>query len=164
LRAALKLLFIAVSLSPLAIAQSTPSGVLTKGTWEVGVWAGGGTGLGARSHTQFFNSGFRFGRVLTDEMGSGWYRGNLAFAVDLIPVYYVFQEKSIYGAGFNPVLLKWNFTSGRTVAVFAEGGGGLQGELHAPGRVGVSRFYPRPPSRDLHRAAGAHLQRRAYRP
>lgn len=108
-----------------AAAQADPTETLRKGTWDVGVWAGGGTGVGARSHTQFFNTGFRFGRVMTDYHGQGWYRGNFAFAVDLIPVYYVFQEKAIYGGSFNPVLLKWNFASRRRVSAFAEAGGGV---------------------------------------
>jgi lipid A 3-O-deacylase len=126
LKTTLGLLLAVLCLAPsIVVAQGTPAEVLTRGTWELGVWTGGGTGLGARSHTQFFNAGFRFGRVLTGYHGNGWYRGNLAFAVDVIPVYYVFQEKAIYGGGANPVLLKWNFASQRRIAAFAEAGGGL---------------------------------------
>lgn len=106
--------------------QSLPAASLKKGTWELGVWTGGGTALtGSTSNTRVWNAGVRFGRVMTAEHGPGWLRGNLEWAGDIIPAYVVFQGNNVYGAGFNPALFKWNFTHGRKIAPFMEMGGGL---------------------------------------
>ena len=126
--AVLLLLLCAVSAAAQAgsASLSLPAASLKKGTWDIGVWTGGGTALtGSTSNTRFWEAGMRFGRILTQEHGSGWLRGNLEWAGDAIPAYVVFQNTTVYGAGFNPVLLKWNFTSGRKIAPFVEMGGGL---------------------------------------
>ena len=66
--------------------QSLPAASLQKGTWDIGVWTGGGTALtGSTSDTRIWNAGVRFGRILTHEHGSGWLRGNLEWAGDVIP-------------------------------------------------------------------------------
>jgi len=113
-----------------AQAQSTsenlPAASLKKGTWDLGVWTGGGTGLtGSTSNTRLWMAGVRFGRVMTGEHGPGWLRGNLEWAGDIIPAYVVFQNNTVYGAGFNPALFKWNFTHGKKIAPYFEMGGGL---------------------------------------
>jgi len=46
-------------------AQGLPSSSLTRGTWELGVFAGGGDGLGKSDNTQFLVAGGRGGLVLT---------------------------------------------------------------------------------------------------
>jgi lipid A 3-O-deacylase len=106
--------------------DNLPSASLQKGTWELGVWTGGGHALtGSTKHTGVWNAGFRFGRVLTAEHGPGWLRGNLEWAGDIIPAYVIFQNTTVYGAGINPALLKWNFTHGRKIAPYFELGAGL---------------------------------------
>ena len=101
-----------------AAAQSLPSGSITKGAWELGVWTGGGTSVpGGTEDTHVWNAGLRVGYLLTD---------HLEYAVDFIPAYAVFQPvENAFGAGFTPVLLKYNFTSGQKVAPYLEAGGGL---------------------------------------
>ena len=128
--AAVRLLLLMMAVSAAAqtksASQDLPAASLRQGTWDIGVWTGGGTGLtGSTSNIRFWNAGMRFGRILTREHGSGWLRGNLELAGDAIPAYVVFQNKTVYGAGFNPALLKWNFTSGRKIAPFVEAGAGL---------------------------------------
>ena len=82
--------------------QNLPAASLKKGTWDIGVWTGGGTALtGSTSNTRFWSAGVRFGRILTQEHGSGWLRGNLEWAADVIPAYVVFQNKTVYGAGLD---------------------------------------------------------------
>src|SRR5690349_22944107 len=60
-------LFVALAgilfLSANALAQDVQP--IHEGTFEFGVWAGGGTGVGERSQTKFFNTGVRLGKVLT---------------------------------------------------------------------------------------------------
>lgn len=103
-----------------------PSTSLKKGTWDLGLWTGGGHGLtGSTSGTGVWSAGVRVGRVMTHEHGSGWLRGNLEWAADVIPAYVVFQNNTVYGAGLNPGFFKWNFTGGKKIAPFVELGGGL---------------------------------------
>ena len=88
--------------------------------WDLGVWAGGGFSVaGGTKDTHTFNAGARLGKVLTEEHGSGFVRGNFEWSADLMPVYYIWQPapaQNAYGAAFNPVNFKWNFTSSaRTV-------------------------------------------------
>jgi lipid A 3-O-deacylase len=82
-------------------------------------------GFGKRSSTQFLYGQFRVGKVFTADHGSGWMRGNFEGAFDLTPIFIVMQPpQNAYGGGFSPVVLKWNFTSGRRMVPFAELTGG----------------------------------------
>jgi hypothetical protein len=111
-------------------AQELP---IRQGATEIAAWAGGGTGLGHSTSFQFANAGVRLGKVLTDAHGSGWLRGNFEYAIDLAPLYLVFQDQpivrangtaatqrqTVYGGAISPLILKWNFTSGKRFAPFA---------------------------------------------
>lgn len=112
----MKLAAIILLLCVSVAAQS--SNAISKGTWELGVWTGGGTWVpGGTEDTQVWNAGVRVGYLLTD---------HFEYAVDLIPAYVIFQPvENSYGAGFTPVLLKYNFSSGGKVAPYLEAGGGL---------------------------------------
>ena len=115
-------------LSASAFAQSLPSDLLEKGTWELGIWTAGGHSVsGGTADTGVWNAGVRVGKILTNEHGSGFVRGNLEYAVDFIPAYLlVFLSRTSCAGGFDPFVLKWNFTtSGRKVAPYLEFGGGV---------------------------------------
>jgi len=114
-------------LSVSALAQSLPSDSLEQGAWELGLWtAGGHSASGGRSDAGVWDAGVRVGKVLTVEHGPGWLRGNLEYAVDFIPAYLlVFPRQTSYAGGFDPFILKWNFTGGRKVAPYLELGGGV---------------------------------------
>ena len=114
-------------LSAAALAQSLPSDSLEPGAWELGVWTAGGHSVpGGTAHTSVWNAGVRVGKVLTAEHGPGWLRGSLEYALDFIPAYLlVFPHQTSYAGGFDPFILKWNFTSGRRVAPYLELGGGV---------------------------------------
>jgi len=132
-------------LSVSALAQSLPSGSLEPGAWELGLWTGGGHSVsGGTARTGVWNAGVRVGKVLTDEHGPGWLHGNLEYAVDFIPAYLlVFPSRTSYAGGFDPFILKWNFTSGRKVAPYLELGGGVLLSLDdlPPGATNVN-FMP----------------------
>jgi lipid A 3-O-deacylase len=104
----------------LALAQENP---VRKGATELGVFASGVIAVypAISSDTRIFDAGARVGKVLTAEHGPGFLRGNFEFAVDLIPLYYVWnQDTSYYGGGFNPIVLKWNFKGNRNWAPYFE--------------------------------------------
>ncbi len=114
----MKLAVIVVLCSVCVCAQSLPSESIDKGTWEIGLWTGGGTWVpGGTEDTHVWNAGVRVGKLLTKRF---------EYAVDLIPAYVVFQPaENSYGAGFTPVLLKYNFAGGQRVAPYLEAGAGL---------------------------------------
>src|SRR6266852_1709552 len=59
---------------------------------EVQVWTGGGHGLsGSTSDTGVWNVGVRYGWVLTNPHGPGFLRGRFEYAVDVVPIFPVFQ-------------------------------------------------------------------------
>lgn len=114
--------------SGLAAAQQ-PSKPLDGQPWDYGFWAGGGVSVpGGTKDTQAINAGVRLGKVLTDDLGGSFVRGNFEWSADLIPLYYLWQPapaKNAYGEGFNPVNLKWNFTKSPRIVPFLELGGGV---------------------------------------
>jgi len=103
-------------------AQGLPSASLTKGTMDFGVSATGGTSVtGGVEDVRIFTVGFRVGRILTNEHGSGFVKGNLEWALDINPVnVYVTDPNTIYGASIAPLNLKWNFTSGSRIAPYLQ--------------------------------------------
>lgn len=120
----MKLSFVLLLLCGLAGAQTKP---LDGNPWDIGVWFGGGVSVpGGTKDTQIINAGVRLGKVLTGDHGGGFVRGNFEWSADLMPLYYVIQPaQNAYGAGFNPVNLKWSFTSHDRVVPYLELGGGV---------------------------------------
>ena len=116
------LFLIAMALMPQARAQSGPE---VDGN-ELQVWTGGGHGInGSTSGTGVWNLGLRYGWVLTDPIGPGPLRGRFEYAVDVVPVFLVFQSpKTSYGVGLNPFALKWNFVPHHNVVPYVDIGGG----------------------------------------
>jgi lipid A 3-O-deacylase len=119
-------MFLTLLFASAGAAQDLPSTSLTRGTWEFGAFAGGGTGLGKSDNTQFFFAGGRVGRILTHDHLSGWMRGNFEWAVDIMPLYVVFPpQNAVYGGGIKPAIWQWNFTSGKTLAPYVAAAGGV---------------------------------------
>lgn len=109
------------------LAGAQTSEQLNDKPWDLGIWGGGGFSVpGGTSDTRTVNVGVRLGKVLTGNHGGGLVRGNFEWSADFMPVYYIVQPgNNAYGAGFNPVNLKWNFTSPRRVVPYLELGGGV---------------------------------------
>jgi lipid A 3-O-deacylase len=116
------LLLVFALTTPAARPQSGPE----RGGNELQVWTGGGHGLsGSTSDTGVWNVGVRYGWVLTNPHGPGFLRGRFEYAVDVVPVFPVFQPSgTAYGFGLNPLGLKWNLDMGRRVVPYVELGGG----------------------------------------
>ncbi|MBZ5524911.1 MAG: acyloxyacyl hydrolase [Acidobacteriia bacterium] len=117
--------FVLLLFCGMAAAQSSKP--LADEPWDLGLWAGGGFSVpGGTKDTQVISVGGRIGKVLTGEHLGGFMRGQFEWSGDLMPLYYVVQPaKSAYGAAFNPVNLKWNFTSSDRVIPYLELGGGV---------------------------------------
>src|SRR3981081_166426 len=124
LRGAVFLLFLMSSI----FAKAQSSKPLDGQPWDFGVWASGGFSVpGGTKDSHTVNAGIRLGKVLTDDHLRGFLRGNFEWAADLIPIYYLLQPApaiNAYSAAFNPVNLKWNFTSSARTIPYLELGGG----------------------------------------
>ena len=130
-----------------------PAASLTKGTWDIGLIGGGGTGLSYARQTQFVYAGLRTGRILTAEHGSGLRRGNFEWAVEMLPLYTVLTpDAAVYGGSFKPAVWRWNFTSGKTVAPYVSIAGGILFSTRnlPPGDTSWVNFTPEA-------ALGAHI-------
>jgi len=109
-------------LSSVAWAQNRPE----DGGREIQVWTGGGPSVpGGSSDTSVWNVGLRYGWILTRPHGPGFLKGRFEYAVDVVPVFMVFQRyNTAYGAGFSPLGLKWDFAARGRIEPYLELGGG----------------------------------------
>jgi hypothetical protein len=96
-----------------AWAQSPASSSLTDDQlWEFGVWGGESFGktIGqAFGETQITMAGFHAGRVIHESSASRGHKRTLEYTVELQPLLLVTRPQSVYGGGFSPIGLKWNF-------------------------------------------------------
>ncbi len=125
------------------------------GGHEIQVWSGGGHSVsGGTRNTSAWNLGMRYGWVLTNPHLPGFLKGRFEYAVDAVPAFVVFQPgNTVYGAGLNPLNLKWNFASGGRVVPYAELSGGVLFTKHeVPAGSSKVNFTPGA-------ALGAHFLR-----
>jgi hypothetical protein len=116
------ILFAAFLCAPAARPQAGP----VEGGHELQIWSGGGHGInGSQSGDGVWNVGLRFGLILTAPHGPGFLRGRLEYAVEAVPVFWVFQKgNTAYGGGINPLAFKWALDTHRSVVPYFEIGGG----------------------------------------
>lgn len=117
-----------------------------EGTWQTGVFAGGGVGIGLAFNTQFLVAGAHIGIVLTGDHLRGWMQGNFEFAGEFMPVYDVFLSTgtTAHGASVKPVILRWNFTGAKRIAPYfqLEGGFLITDKNIPPGNTSSFNFNP----------------------
>jgi hypothetical protein len=116
-----------------------------EGGHEVQVWSGGGHSVpGGTQHTEAFDAGVRFGWVITGAHWPSILRGRFEYAVDVVPVYLIFQPaNTAYGWGFNPLGLKWNFERrGRFSPYLELSGGVLFSNVNIPTYTNTVNFTP----------------------
>jgi len=111
-----------LSIAGFAIAQDRPE----EGGHELQVWTGGGRSVpGGTKDTSVWNAGVRYGWILTAPHGPGFLNGRFEYAVDAVPAFVVFQpNNTAFGAGVNPLGLKWIFSTRGSVAPYLELNGG----------------------------------------
>jgi len=116
------LLLALLTASTLLVAQAAPE----KGANEVQLFGGGHSVAGGRGDTGVFNAGLRYGWVLTGPHLPGFLRGRFEYALDAVPVFLAFQPgNTAYGAGFDPLGLKWNFQKHGRISPYLELTGGV---------------------------------------
>jgi hypothetical protein len=93
---------------------------------EVQLWTGGGHSVsGGRGDTGVFNAGLRYGWIITGPHLPSFLRGRFEYAVDAVPMFFVFQPaNTAYGVGFNPLGLKWDFVRRGRFSPYLELSGG----------------------------------------
>ena len=122
-----------------AMAQARPE----DGGQELELWSGGGHSVpGGTSRTAVWNLGLRYGWILSRPHGPGFLKGRFEYAIDAVPAFLVFQpSNTAFGAGFNPLNLKWNFaTRGRIVPYFELSGGTLFTNRDVPRGTNTTNF------------------------
>ncbi len=80
-----------------------PPGELQKGDRQWGLVAGVGIAhqiWGGVADQQFLALGGRYGRIVTNPKGRGFLKGNMELAVEVYPVYLMFQGPTTYGFSF----------------------------------------------------------------
>jgi lipid A 3-O-deacylase len=124
--------------------------------WEIGAIFQGGVGVtDNRGGFRFLWGGVHVGRVLTNNVGHGFFRGNFEYAGDIFPYFEawtpVFQRVSckepsaagpitcsapynvggtFHGVSITPITLRWNFTNHTKIQPFAQAAGGLLYTTH----------------------------------
>jgi hypothetical protein len=125
--------------SSLVFGQARPE----DGGREIQAWTGGGHSVpGGTSNTGVWNAGLRYGWILTRPHGPGFLKGRFEYAVDAVPALLVFQPgNTAYGAGLNPLNLKWDFaTRGAIVPYFELSGGTLFTNHDVPNGTNAVNF------------------------
>ncbi len=130
-----------VLLGCFASAQGRPE----QGATEIQLWTAGGHSVpGGRGETGIWNAGLRYGWVLTEPHGPGFLAGRFEYAIEAVPAYLIFQPtNTAYGAGLNPLNLKWNFATRGHLVPYLELSGGTLFTTHSvpPGTSNVN-FTP----------------------
>ena len=119
--------------------------------WEYGAIFQGGKGVtDDRDDFTFFMAGAHAGKVLTGEMGRGFYKGNFEYAAEIFPYWQSntpkFDRRScqptanplaincspfytvggtFHGITLTPIILRWNFTHGHRLMPWAQAAGGV---------------------------------------
>ena len=105
--------------------------------WDFSVWVAGATGeesTNSFAEAQILSGGVFVGKTLTSEVGRGWRRGSLEYGFDVVPLFIHFAPQRIHGAGFEPVILRWNsrLRTGRIAPYIELAGGGVRSNANLP--------------------------------
>jgi hypothetical protein len=128
-----------------ALAQRDSPAVIEQGTWDISPWIAGATGeetTNSFAQAQIWTAGIFAGKVLTGEFGRGWRRANLEFGITLIPIFVQTRTQTVYGGGFEPVVLRFNsgHQFGRAVPYIELAGGAIATTANIPPGPRTSDF------------------------
>ncbi len=125
--------------------------------WEYGALVQGGVGLEQRTNFSFFLVGAHLGKVLTPQIGTGLFRGNFEYAVEVFPLWQSYTPKfqrisctgiavgcsapytvggTYTGVSITPIILRWNLTHGKRFMPWVEAAGGVVWTDHKYPAVG----------------------------
>lgn len=151
------------------VAVSPVAEVASKTPWEYGALLQGGVGLEARTNFSFLLAGGHLGKVITAEKGTGMFKGNFEYAVEVFPYWQSYTPKfqriscgpispvtslakcsapytvggTYTGVSITPIILRWNLTHGRRMMPWVQAAGGLLWTNHKYPAVGdLNAFDP----------------------
>ena len=145
---------VAAGMSPVADAA--------KANWEYGALLQGGVGLEERTDYSFLLVGGHLGKVLTPELGTGLFKGNFEYAVEVFPFWQSYTPKfqriscttvplptngnpcsapytvggTATGVSVTPIMLRWNLTHGTKIMPWVQAAGGVVWTNHKYPAVG----------------------------
>jgi hypothetical protein len=93
--------------------------------WAVISGVGRSIGSGSRADRDQAFSAIEWGRLVTGEHGRGVLRGRLEMVIEITPVFVAFQSDRAEGAGFSPVMFRWNLREHGPIQPFFEIAGGV---------------------------------------
>jgi len=109
-------------------AQMEPPGAGERRRMDLSIWTAGATGkenTDSFAEAQIWSTGIFLGWVVIANAGSSWRRGGLEYGFNLLPAVVQFQPGHIFGGGFEPIVLRWNFSHHRgRMSPFIELAGG----------------------------------------
>lgn len=108
-------------------AASDSAEVYHKGNWGLGFYGAGGKGVnGSTASTGVAWTGVHYKRIMSDVKGTGFWRGTFEYGAEFQPLFLIFQEETVYGFHFSPLLMRWNLQKpGSHLVPFLEWGGGM---------------------------------------
>ncbi|HEY5330525.1 MAG TPA: acyloxyacyl hydrolase [Acidobacteriaceae bacterium] len=139
------------------------SALANANAWDFGALVQGGVGLQDRTDFSFFTVGGHAGKALTPEIGTGLFKGNFEYGVEVFPLWQSYTPKfqrvkcvpypaagpgailcsppytvggTFDGASITPIILRWNFTHGRRLMPWVQGAGGVIWTNHKYPAVG----------------------------
>jgi hypothetical protein len=129
----LTLLFAACAAS----AQQDRPSIAQKGNWDINPWIAGATGeenTNSFTEARIRTAGVFIGKVLTGDLGRGWRRATLEYGFDVIPLFATSKTQRVKGAGFEPVVLRFNSShhAGPVVPYIELAGGGIFTTANVP--------------------------------
>ena len=119
--------------------------------WSISPFVQGGVGLQDRTNFTFFAVGLHAAHTMTDELGSGLFKGTAEYGVEVIPFWQSYTPRfqrvscvpsspptgavtcsapytvggTFTGASITPIILRYNFTHGRRLMPWVQGAGGV---------------------------------------
>jgi hypothetical protein len=123
-------LFVTLMMVLGCVASASAQPLADQATSFRGEWAfigGGGRSLGRgeRAGREQALSAIQWGRVITREHAPGALKGQLEMLVEVTPLFVAFQAEQAEGAGFLPLILRWNLRERGRFHPFIELAGGV---------------------------------------
>jgi lipid A 3-O-deacylase len=140
--------------------------------WEYGALIQGGNGLEERTDFRFLMVGVHLGKVLTTDFGTGTFKGNFEYAVEVFPLWQSYTPKfqriscvdapvptngtdpicsqpytvggTYTGVSITPIMLRYNFTHGKRFMPWIQAAGGVVWTNHK--YPGVGNLDPTDPT------------------
>lgn len=136
-----------------ASAQPSPGEAASfRSEWVMIGGVGSSVGGGERADREQAFHAIEWGRVISGAHGPGLLRGRLEMVIEITPVFLAFQSDRAEGAGFSPLMFRWNLREHGRIHPFVEVAGGV---------VATNRNVPEGTTRlnfSSHAGAGARVR------